>query len=345
MKKLFCLVLSVLFAVSLFAGCASEQPAATTAPAAAAQPSGTEVPTEDAAAGWPEKPVNIVITSSAGGDGDYLMRLLAVELEKELGTTLVLTNVTGGNGSVGMDELMSADPDGYTFYVNNTCALSANEANGLVDYDYTVSDPVGVFAKHSGEMVWVRADSPYQTMEDLVNATKENPGKITMGVSMGGSVYAAAMMLQKAGAQLSLVDASDGSERIIALLGKRVDCCIAGYGIGKEYIESGDLRPLCTLMGSRSAALPDVPTAEEAGVEGLVINNLFVLLAPKGTDSAVIEKLNAAIMKITAENQEYAQAVTDYSGQNAYALSVADTIQVLDDTRSQFMAISDLLKK
>jgi len=294
---------------------------------------------------WPAKPINIIITSSAGGDGDYLMRLLAKDLEKELGATLVLTNLVGGNGSVGMDDLRQKKADGYTFYVNNTCALSANEANGLVDYDYTVSDPVAVFAKHSGEMIWVRADSPYKTMGDLVKATQANPNKLTIGVSMGGSVYAAAMMLQEAGVKFSLVDASDGAERIISLLGKQVDSTIAGYGIGKEYIESGDLRPLCTLMGSRSAALPDVPTAVEAGVEGLVINNLFLLLAPKGTDPMIVEKMNAAVMKISAENSTYQNAVTAYSGQSAYALSVADTIKVLDETRDQFMAISELLKK
>lgn len=305
----------------------------------------TQIQKADSVENWPEKSINIVITSSAGGDGDYLMRLLAAGLEKELGVNLVLTNVTGGNGSVGMDDLMKKEPDGYTFYVNNTCALSANEANGLVDYDYTVSDPVGIFAKHSGEMIWVRADSPYKTMEELVAATKDAPGKLTIGVSMGGSVYAAAMMLQKAGAEFALVDAADGSDRIISLLGGQVDCCIAGYGIGKEYIESGDLRPLCTLMGSRSEALPDVPTAEEAGVEGLAINNLFLLLAPKGTDPAVIEKLNKAVRKITEENKDYGEAVTSYSGQNAYALDVGDTIDILDQTREQFMAISDLLKK
>ena len=109
----------------------------------------TQIQKADSVENWPEKSINIVITSSAGGDGDYLMRLLAAGLEKELGVNLVLTNVTGGNGSVGMDDLMKKEPDGYTFYVNNTCALSANEANGLVDYDYTVSDPVGIFAKHS----------------------------------------------------------------------------------------------------------------------------------------------------------------------------------------------------
>lgn len=294
---------------------------------------------------WPNKPVNIIITSSAGGDGDYLTRLLAVPLEKELGQSLVITNMAGGNGSIGMDDLMHKEADGYTFYVNNTCALAANEANGLIDYSYNVSDPVGVFAKHSGEMIWVRGDSNYKTMSDLVAATKRNPGKLTIGVSMGGSIYAAAMMLQKAGAQFSLVDASDGAERIIALLGKQVDCSIAGYGIGKEYIQSGTLRPLCTLMGSRSVVLPDVPTAEESGVNGLVINNLFVLLAPKGTDPAIIEKMNKAIMKITSENTDYAEAVTKYSGQQAYALNTKDTIDILEKTRSQFMAISDLLRK
>lgn len=333
-KKWLSLVLAAILVFTLFTGCSGNSGNGTIAKIDDASTSDT----------WPEKPINIVITMSAGGDGDYLTRLLAVELEKELGTSLVITNVAGGNGSVGMDELMSADADGYTFYINNTCALAANQANGLVDYDYTVSDPVGVFAKHSGEMIWVRADSPYETMDDLVKATQENPGKVSLGVSMGGSVYAAAMMLKNAGAEFSLVDASDGADRIIALLGGQVDSCIAGYGIGKEYIENGDLRPLCTLMGSRSADLPDVPTAVEAGVDGLVINNLFVALAPKGTDPEIIEKMNAAIRKITEENAEYAAACTAYSGQDAYALSVEDTIQVLEDTKSQFMAISELLQ-
>lgn len=120
MKKVLCLVLSVLLLTAMLAGCASTEQS--TAPSAASENTKTEAAvseetqaeesaaSDEEATAWPEKPVNIVITSSAGGDGDYLMRLLAVELEKELGTTLVLTNVTGGNGSVGMDELMSADP-------------------------------------------------------------------------------------------------------------------------------------------------------------------------------------------------------------------------------------------
>ncbi|MDY4609062.1 MAG: tripartite tricarboxylate transporter substrate binding protein [Sphaerochaetaceae bacterium] len=342
MRKKSLIFLMVLVAVAVFVGCDAKDKDSASAAASTTQKTSSSARKESV---WPVKPINIVITSSAGGDGDYLTRLLSVPLEKELGQTLVITNLAGGNGSIGMDELMNTDPNGYTFFVNNTCALSANEANGLVDYDYTVSAPVGVFAKHSGEMIWVRSDSPYQTMEDLVDATKANPGKVKLGVSMGGSVYAAALMLQRAGAQFSLVDASDGSERIIALLGKQVDCCIAGYGIGKEYIESGDLRPLCTLMGSRSAALPDVPTAVEAGVPGLVVNNLFLLLAPKGTDVAIIEKFNDAILKVINENKDYAASVTKYSGQDAYALNVSDTVEVLNATRDQFMSISDLLRK
>lgn len=294
---------------------------------------------------WPGKTVNLIVSMSAGGDGDTLTRLLAVELEKELGTTVVITNISGGNGSVAMDQFVNDTPaDGSTFLVNNTAALSANEASGLVDYGYDVTDPVGVFAKHSGEMIWVQASSPYQTMDDLIVASKENPGKIKFGVSMGGSVYAAAVMLQRAGAEVSLVDAGDGSERIISLLGGHIDACIGGYGIGKEYMESGALRPLCTLMGTRSAALPDVPTAQEAGVEGLEINNLFLILAPKGTDPAIIEKFNQAIQNVTETHDEYREAVENYSGQLAYALGVEDTIKELDAQREQFMAISEYLK-
>lgn len=317
-----------LLSLSLLAGCSGKQ---------AAETGGTEV--------WPGENVNLVVSMSAGGDGDTLTRLLAVELEKELGTTVVITNVAGGNGSVAMDQFVNDAPtDGSTFLINNTAALSANEATGLVDYGYDVTDPVGIFAKHSGEMIWVQASSPYQTLEDLVEASKEKPGQIKLGISMGGSVYAAAVMLQQAGAEVSMVDAGDGSERIISLLGGHIDACIGGYGIGKEYIESGDLRPLCTLMGARSAALPDVPTAEEAGVEGLVINNLFVVLAPKGTDPAIIEKFNTAIRNVTENNVEYQEAVTNYSGQPSYALNVEDTIKELDTQREQFMAISEYLK-
>ena len=247
---------------------------------------------------WPKKPINLIVSMSAGGDGDTLIRLIAPKLEEKLGTQIAITNVAGGNGSVAMDQLMnSTDPDGYTFLVNNTAALSANPATGLVDYTWDKAcDPVAVYAKHSGEILWVKSDSPYQSLQDAVKASQENPNKITLGISMGGSIYAAAIMLQQAGAEFALVDAGDGSERIVSLLGGQVDIADAGYGIGKEYIESGDLRPLCTLMGSRSEALPDVPTAKECGFDNVELNNLFLIVAPKGTDEAIRQKFADAII-------------------------------------------------
>lgn len=341
MAKRWMKAAAAMLVLALLTGCggqASEKMTGQTEQSAAVGEEGGENP-------WKGKTLNLIVSMSAGGDGDTLTRLLAVELEKELETTVVITNVSGGNGSVAMDQFVNDAPaDGSTFLVNNTAALSANEASGLVDYGYDVTDPVGVFAKHSGEMIWVQASSPYQSMEELIAASKENPGKIKFGISMGGSVYAAAVMLQRAGAEVSLVDAGDGSERIISLLGGHIDACIGGYGIGKEYIESGALRPLCTLMGTRSAALPDVPTAQEAGVEGLEINNLFLILAPKGTDPAVIETFNQAIRTVTETHEEYRSAVENYSGQKAYALSVEDTIKELDKQREQFMAISEYLR-
>lgn len=353
MKKYLAVLVSAVMVIAAITGCSpktnnNSQPEADRQKTEAAGNAGDNADTTTAASSqvsWPTKPINLVISMSAGGDGDTLTRLLAVELEQELGVTIAVTNVAGGNGSVAMDQFINDAPtDGTTFLVNNTAAFSANQANGLVDYGYEVCDPVAVFAKHSGEMIWVQNSSPFQTIDELIEASKEKPDSIKFGVSMGGSVYAAAVMMQNAGAQVALVDAGDGSERIVSLLGGHVDACIAGYGIGKEYIESGDLRPLCTLMGERSAALPDVPTAEESGVEGLVINNLFLIVAPKGTDPAIVERFNEAIMKVVSENEKLKSGITNYSGQPAYALSVADTVAELEKQKQQFMNISDLLK-
>lgn len=344
-KRITALIVTAALAASVLAGCAGSgsgatQTASTAEPASAAQEDSGE---QDA--GWPEKPINLIVSMGAGGDGDTMIRLIAPALEKELGTQIAITNVAGGNGSIAMDQLMnSTEPDGYTFLVNNTAALAANPATGLVDYTWDEAcEPVAVYAKHSGEILWVRKDSPYQTLEDAVAASQENPDKITLGISMGGSVYAASIMLQQAGGKFALVDAGDGSDRIVSLLGGQVDIADAGYGIGKEYIESGDLRPLCTLMGSRSAALPDVPAANESGYD-VELNNLFLIVAPKGTDDAVKQKFADAIIKVVMNDEEVGKAILDYSGQNPYAIGMEETAAELDKQTASFMAISDILQ-
>ena len=129
------------------------------------------------------------MTHGAGGDTDYMGRQLATALESELGVSVVVTNVTGANGATCMQQYKDGETDGYTFIATNTAALNGNEATGMVDFGYDAFEPVAVYGMQSGENIVVPADSPYNTLEELIEATKANPGQIKLGISTGGGVY------------------------------------------------------------------------------------------------------------------------------------------------------------
>lgn len=271
----------------------------------------------DAAADYPNKTINMICTHGAGGDTDYNARLISRLLEKELGVSVVVNNVPGANGSIALTQYKDENPDGYTLIATNAMSLSSNEASGLSDYGYEAFEPVAVYGKQCGENLLVRADDPSNTLEELINASKEKPETIKLGIAMGGSSYVAALiMAQDKGAQFALVDAGgDGAERMTSLLGGHIDVTIAPYTLAKEYIESGKVKSICTLMSERLPAVPAIPTAKESGVPNLVIDTLYAILAPKGTDPAVVEKLNAAVLKIVNNSEEYKEAIKVYNFQ------------------------------
>lgn len=300
----------------------------------------------DAAADYPNKTINMICTHGAGGDTDYNARLISRLLEKELGVSVVVNNVPGANGSIALTQYKDENPDGYTLIATNAMSLSSNEASGLSDYGYEAFEPVAVYGKQCGENLLVRADDPSNTLEELINASKEKPETIKLGIAMGGSSYVAALiMAQDKGAQFALVDAGgDGAERMTSLLGGHIDVTIAPYTLAKEYIESGKVKSICTLMSERLPAVPAIPTAQESGVPNLVIDTLYAILAPKGTDPAVVEKLNAAVLKIVNNSEEYKEAIKVYNFQEPYALNVQDSINRLKELREHMMSYAEYLQ-
>ena len=190
----------------------------------------------------------------------------------------------------------------------------------------------------------MRADSPYKNLEELVNASKAAPGTIKYGVSMGGGVYIASVIMDKeVGAKFNVVDTGDASNRLTALLGGHVDATSIPYSAAKEYIESGQLRSLGTLLSERSKLLPDIPSASET-YKDLSVDTYYVVLAPKGTDPAIVEKLNAAIQKIVKENPEYKAEVEKMNFQAPWVLGVAETKAELQKQLDHFMAFEQYLK-
>lgn len=302
---------------------------------------------EDSAANidkYPEKPITMVVTHAAGGDTDYNARLLARYLEKELGQTIAVNNVTGANGSIALEQYKDGDPDGYTLIATNSMALVGNKATGLSDFSFEALEPVALYGKQSGENIVVRADAPYKTIEDLVNASKAAPNTIRYGVSMGGGVYLVSVVFDKiVNAGFNTVDIGDSANRLSSILGGHVDATSLPYSMAREYIESGKLRSLGTCMSERSKLLPDIPSITETYKDASA-DTLYVVLAPKGTDPKVVEKLNKAINKIVLENPEFKEEYEKMNYQAPWALNVEDTKTKLQEQYDHFMKFSQYLQ-
>lgn len=328
MKKVISLVLAMLMVLSLVA-CGGSNDATT-----------DDV---DPNAGWtPTKTINIYMTHSAGGDTDYMGRQLATALEKVLGVSVVVTNVTGSNGATCMQQYKDGDKDGYTLIATNTAALNGNEATGMVDFGYDAFEPVAVYGIQSGENIVVPADSPYNTLGELIEATKANPGQIKYGISTGGGVYIQACVLTNlGGAEFNIIDAGDAATRLTALLGGEVDATSLTYSTAADYIEKGQLKTLCTCLSKAPDLLPDMATAQET-IPELKIDTEYVLLAPKGTPANIVKALNDAVLEATGTD-DWMQMVNDYCFQNTFVLNVDDTVANLKEQRDLFQSFVPFL--
>lgn len=335
MKKAIALLLALVMALSLAAcGAKNDAPASASAPAANSNGK-TEL-------NWPKKTINIYVTHGAGGDTDYMARQLATALEGVLGQSVVVTNVTGSNGATCMQQYKDGEKDGYTFIATNTAALNGNEATGMVDFGYNAFEPVAVYGIQSGENIVVPADAPYDTLEELIEASKANPGQIKFGISTGGGVYIQSCVLTNlGGAQFNIIDVGDGATRLTALLGGEVDGTSLPYSTAADYIANGQLKSLCTCLSKAPDMLPGQKAASET-IPELVIDTEYVLLAPKGTPAEIVEALNAAVLEATSTD-DWKSMVNSYCYQNPFVLNVADTIANLTEQRNLFQSFVPFL--
>lgn len=141
----------------------------------------------------------------------------------------------------------------------------------------------------------------------------------------------------------NIVDAGDASNRLTSLLGGHFDATIVPYSGVKEYVENKDIKILCTLLGDRLDLVKEIPTAKEQGYEDLILNTMYVCLAPKGTDENVIKKINDTMIKI-GNSFEYQKEVEKFNLQKPYILNVEDSIKELKEQSDRFMKFAGDLK-
>lgn len=339
MKKISALLIAVLLMSSLFTGCATS---GNKAPEKASEKGSTA--TSSGELNWPNnKPIQIIVPFKAGGDTDFHARTYAKYLEPILGTSVVVVNVDGANGSAGSIQVRDSKPDGYTALFFHDSMLM-NKVVGVTDFAHEAFDVAATGIMDNSYILAVNAKSPYKTLDDLIKYAKDNPGKIKYASSVGGYTYYVGRELEElTGIDLNIVDAGGGTDRNAALLAQKIDTNVNPYGIMKPYIDSGDFRVLAVFSEKRSNLFPDVPTAKELGYD-IIAHRAYFLSFPKGTDPKIIEKMSNAMEQVS-KMPEYAKDIaTAYSVEPAF-MNTADTKAYLDGAMKEFEDAKDMILK
>ncbi|MEO6407869.1 MAG: tripartite tricarboxylate transporter substrate binding protein [Burkholderiaceae bacterium] len=252
---------------------------------------------------YPDRPLRIVVPQPPGGGFDFVSRVLAERLAKQIGQSVVVENRPGSGTLVGTDLAAKAAPDGYTLLTGSISNLALNM--GLyrnLPYDSLRDfEPIGLAVSYSYTLM-ARKDLPYATLPDLVAYAKANPGKLSYASAGNGSgqhVLAAALW-HLAGVELTHVPYRGAQAAYQDLLGGRVDVFFDLSPTARVQIDAGNVRALAVSGAERLAAHPQVPMIAETGVAKLELESWFGLFAPAKTPPAILDRLRAELARVIA---------------------------------------------
>lgn len=318
MKKILALALAAAMSLTLVACGGSKTPAASGSASSGGSSSAETVDFPG------NKQVSLIVPYSAGGASDTVARIYASELEQSLGTSIVVSNVTGASGAIGLEQVRNSNPDGYTIaYMPVESTML--KALGFTDLSTDDFRFIGR-AMTIPAAVTVRADAPWDTFEDFINYAKEHPGEIQVGNSGTGSIWhiAAASIEKECGVQFTHVPFDGAAPAVAALLGGNIQAVTVSPSEVKNNVDSGDFKVLCVLGESRSSVVPDVPTAQELGID-ITIQGWGGFAVPKDTPQAVIDILEKA-SETAINSDSVKKTLADRGYEHAY-LSGSDMDQ------------------
>ena len=259
-----------------------------------------------AAQTYPAKPIRLIVPFPPGGGTDSVSRLVAQELQKSTGWTIVVENKAGAGGMIGLQEASRAKNDGYDIVmgqVDNMVIAPAVQRTGTLD---PVKDLTPVIQVASSPFLFMAAaDSKYKSLNDWVVEAKAKPDTVSYGTAGYGTfTHLAVELLQKAGNFKAVQLPYKGAAPAITdLLGGHIPMAALSIASGMPHIQGGKVRGLAVTSAVRSPALPDVPTVAESGFPGFEANGWLGILVPNGTPPDVIAKLNGEIAKVMQSSE------------------------------------------
>jgi tripartite-type tricarboxylate transporter receptor subunit TctC len=243
------------------------------------------------------RPIKVVVPYPPGGGADVLARVVADQVGKMQGPTLVIENRPGAGTMIGTEDVVRAAPDGATLLFGNNSALLLPHLRKL-DYDPLSSlDPICVIAT-TPTVIVVNATSPYRTLGDLLAAARAKPGALTFGAAPGGlSDVSFEMLLHPATVRMTMVPFTGTPPQIAAVLGGHVDTAFVDYPAAAGMVKAGKLRALAVGSLQRIAWLPDVPTVAESGYKDYEAELWYGVFAPARTPQQALAQFTAWFIK------------------------------------------------
>lgn len=262
--------------------------------------------TGSALAEYPERAITMIIPWAAGGGTDATGRIIATMLEEKLKQPITVVNRTGGGGIVGHQELKNLKSDGYTIGIITT-ELSMYKSVGSSDISYEDFTPIGLY-NADPSAIFVRADSPYKTIDDLIAAIKQDPSAIkASGANFGGNnhiAWVSLVQLLGAPAEKAFWVPTDGATVSLQLLASNaINVAVSQFPEAKALVDAGEIRPLAYLGNERNEKNPDVPPISEAAGIEFSVSGWRGVAAPKGIPEDVQVKLASALQEIVTGDQ------------------------------------------
>ena len=256
-----------------------------------------------AADDYPSRPITMVVPFAAGGGTDLVARVLAEPMGKALGQTIIVENVAGAAGIIGVGRVVRAAADGYTLSIGTLTTHVLTGGLYKLDFDpLTDLTPIAELA-YEPLLICVKNGLPVKNLQEMIAWLKANPDKASVGIPGAGSTgnLAGISFAKTTGTTFQFVPYRGDGLAVQDLMAGHIDMMIEPSSNFVAQVQAGTVKALAVTAKTRHPGMPDVPTVDEAGLPGFYVSIWFGLWAPKGTPAAVIAKLNAATVAALAD--------------------------------------------
>jgi len=249
---------------------------------------------------FPTRSITLIVPFPPGGSTDTAARILGERMRQPLGQTVVIENAGGAGGSIALGRVARAAPDGYTIDIGQWDTHVGNIIYPL-NYDLQKDfEPIGLMSINPQLMI-ARKDFPAGDLKGLVAWMRANPGKATLVEQTAAAKLSGIVMQQATRTTLLFIPFRGAGPAMQAMLGGQVDLMVLQAAAALPQARAGAVKIIANLSPKRSAAIPEVPTADESGIPGLYASGWFGLFGPKGVPKQVVARLNAAMVEALAD--------------------------------------------